>query len=218
MARLERFRSHRAALVALILVIGATAGLAAPRTAVLRAAGHLLVVEDPLQPVDVIVVTVAGGAAGLLEASDLVHQGIAPRVAVFTDPLDDVETEFASRGVEFENREQTSGRLLKSLGVDNAARIPKSIAGTEEEARVLPAWSRAHGVDSVLVITTPDHSRRLRRVFAREMEGYATKITVRSTRYSSFSADRWWQSRDGSRTALVEFQKLLLDFVLHPLS
>jgi hypothetical protein len=50
------------------------------------------------------------------------------------------------------------------------------------------------------------------------MEGFTTKIMVRSTRYSSFNPDRWWQSRDGTRTAVIELQKLLLDFALHPIS
>jgi uncharacterized SAM-binding protein YcdF (DUF218 family) len=218
MLRLQRGTSQRVVVAALVVLIGAAAALPAPRTAVLRTAGRLLVAEDPLNPVDVIVVTVAGGAAGMLEATELVHQGIARRVAVFTDPPNDVEREFMRRGVEFENRASTSARLLKSLGVDSAERIPKSIDGTEEEARVLPTWARSHAVHSVMVITTPDHSRRLRRVFLREMAGFTTTVTVRSTRYSPFNPDRWWQTRDGSRTALVELQKLLLDFALHPLS
>jgi hypothetical protein len=32
---------------------------------------------------------------------------------------------------------------------------------------------------------------------------------------SSFDPDRWWESRDGVKTEIVELQKLLLDVVLH---
>lgn len=199
-------------------MISVAAALPAPRTAILRTAGHVLVAEDPLRPVDVIVVTAAGGAAGVLEATELVRQGIATRVAVFADPADAVDREFMRRGVEYESRVSASLRLLRSLGVETIEQIPKSIAGTEEEARVLPVWCRSQRVHSVVVVSTVDHSRRLRRVFGRALEGFNTRVTIRSTRYSPFDPDRWWQSRDGTRTAVVELQKLLLDFALHPFS
>ena len=154
----------------------------------------------------------------MLEATELVHQGIATRVAVFDDPPDDAEREFTRRGVAYEDRAAASVRLLRALGVERVEEIPKSIAGTEEEARVLPMWSRSRHMQSVVVVSTADHSRRLRRMFRRAIQGLNTTITVRSTRYSPFDPDRWWQTRDGTRVAIVEFQKLLLDFALHPFS
>jgi hypothetical protein len=50
------------------------------------------------------------------------------------------------------------------------------------------------------------------------MKGHPTRVTVRPERYSSFDLDRWWESRDGTRTENVELQKLVLDVVLHPIS
>ena len=50
------------------------------------------------------------------------------------------------------------------------------------------------------------------------MKGHPTHFTVQAARYSSFDPDRWWETRKGVRTEIVELQKLLLDFVLHPLS
>jgi len=37
------------------------------------------------------------------------------------------------------------------------------------------------------------------------------RVTVQLERYSSFDPDRWWETRDGIRTEIVEFQKLVLD-------
>jgi hypothetical protein len=45
-----------------------------------------------------------------------------------------------------------------------------------------------------------------------------TTTGVRASRYSSFDPDRWWQTRGGMRTLLVELQRLALDFVRHPAS
>jgi hypothetical protein len=97
-------------------------------------------------------------------------------------------------------------------------RIPKSLAGTEEEAHLLPVWCRTRQLHSVIVVSTADHSRRVRRVFNRAVATGDVNITVRVARHSAFSPDRWWQTRDNTRTAIVELQKLLLDLALHPIS
>jgi hypothetical protein len=55
----------------------------------------------PLGCVDTIVVAVDADGAGILEAADLVHQGIASRVAVFADPPDATDREFLRRGVRY---------------------------------------------------------------------------------------------------------------------
>jgi hypothetical protein len=50
------------------------------------------------------------------------------------------------------------------------------------------------------------------------MKGHSTRVTVQPARYSSFDPDRWWETRGGVRTEIVELQKLVLDAVLHPMS
>ena len=50
------------------------------------------------------------------------------------------------------------------------------------------------------------------------MSGQSTKIMLRSARFSPFKADRWWETRAGTRSEVIELEKLLLDVVRHPLS
>jgi hypothetical protein len=109
-------------------------------------------------------------------------------------------------------------RQLKALGVEAIEQIPRAIAGTEDEGRMLPGWCDEQRFRSVVMVDTADHSRRLRRVLHRSMKGHPTNITVRSARYSTFDPDRWWTTRDGMRIGIVELEKLLLDLVRHPLS
>jgi hypothetical protein len=45
------------------------------------------------------------------------------------------------------------------------------------------------------------------------MRGRRTRVAVRSTRHSSFDPDRWWETRDGTRTEIIELRKLLLDVI-----
>jgi hypothetical protein len=212
-------RSRRA-LALLGIVLAGTATIAVPgvHAAILRTAGWALVVDEPVDRSDVVVVTSDAGPGGLLEAADLVHRGTATRVAVFSDPPGDAEREFTRRGVPYEDRAARSIRQLRFLGVANVEQIPQTVAGTENEGRVLPGWSAQRAFRSVVVVSTPDHSRRLRRVLRRVMKGHQTKVMVRVARYSDFDPDRWWQTRGGARIGIVELQKLLLDLALHPIS
>lgn len=187
------------------------------REPVLRAAGWALVVDEPVVPADVIVLSVNSGPAGALEAADLVHSGISKQVAVFSDPPDEVDHEFIRRGLPYEDAAARQIGRLRLLGVTDLLEIPR-VDGTEGEGRVLPSWCDEHQFRSIVVVATKDHSRRLQRVLGRVMKGHSTRVMVRPTRYSNFDPDRWWETRGGVRTEITELEKLLLDVVLHPMS
>ena len=212
-------RKHWVGMILVVVLLGAASiGISASRRPILRAAGWALVVKDPVETADVIVLASDADGAGVLEAADLLHSGVAKRVAVFADPPDTVDREFIRRGIPYEDAAAIAVRQLRALGVDTIDHIPRSVAGTEDEGRVLPAWCDQHGFRSVLVVSNSDHSRRLRRVLRRSMNGHRTRVTVRSARYSVFDPDRWWESHDGIRTEVEELEKLLLDVVRHPIS
>ena len=203
----------------LVLVVIALVVLAVPRTrvATLRALGHSLVVNDPVASVDVIVVSVDAGRGGVIEAADLVRSGMSNTVAVFAEPPDPADLEFARRGIAHQDRAARSLEELELLGVRNAIRIATPVDGTTAEGRVLSTWLNEHGFRSVIMITTPDHARRTRRVLRRALKDRQTAVVVRASRYSDFDADAWWHTRTGVRTEIIELQKLLLDILAHPL-
>ena len=207
-------------LVMSVTLLAAAAIVAVPsiRESVLRAAGWVLVVNEPIAPADVIVVSLASGGAGALEAADLVQLGIATRVAVFADPPSGDDHEFIRRGLPYEDASARQIRQLTLLGVMDVMQIPITEAGTEGEGQVFPAWCEQHQFRSVVFVAARDHSRRWRRVLNRVMKGHRTHVMVQPARYSPFQPDRWWETREGVRTEIVELQKLVLEVVLHPLS
>lgn len=213
-------RQRWAGIVFVVVLLGAASiGISAIRRSILRAAGWALVVNERLEPADVIVVAVDADGAGVLEAADLVHSGVATRVAVFADPPDTmVGQEFVRRGIPYEDAAARSVRQLRALGVDTIDHIPRYVTGTEDEGPALADWCDQHRFRSVVVVSTSDHSRRLRRVLHRSMKGHQTRVTVRSARYLVFDPDRWWEARGGVRTEVEELEKLLLDVVRHPMT
>ena len=201
----------------LVMAVAFAAATVLSRPPVLRAVGHLLVADETVDRADVIVLGVDAAGAGVLEAVDLIHAGVSSRVAVFEDPPDAVDQEFLRRGVPYEDAAARSERQLRSLGITAVERIGRA-GGSEEEAVRLPEWCARQKLTAIVVVTTPDHSQRLRRILRRSMAGHGTRVSVKVTRHASFNPDRWWQTRGGLRIGIIELQKLLLDVVRHPLS
>jgi hypothetical protein len=200
------------------LAAAATLAIPSVREPVLRAAGQVLVVSEPVSPADIIVLAPDSAGAGALQAADLVHSGIATRVAVFTDPPSGEDLEFIRRGLPYEDLAARQIRQLGWLGVTNVEKIPRDEAGTGGEGQVLAPWCDEQQLRSVVFVASRDHSRRIRRVLNRDMKGHAVRVTVQAERYSNFDPDRWWETRTGIRTEIIELEKLVLDVVLHPFS
>ena len=107
---------------------------------------------------------------------------------------------------------------MRWLAVTDVVQIPMADVGTGGEGQVLPPWCDQHQFRSIVFVAARDHSPRLRRVLDRVMNGHSTRVTVQPTQYSSFDRHRWWKTREGVRTEIIELQKLMLDIILHPIS
>ena len=118
-------RRQRSAGIVLVVVLTAVAsiGVQGILRSILRAAGWALIVDERVEPADVIVVAVDADGAGVLVAAGLVHSGVARRVAVFADPPDTmVEREFIRRGIPLRRR----GRAIRSTALGKRAGTPIS--------------------------------------------------------------------------------------------
>jgi hypothetical protein len=205
-------------LIVVALAVTAIVATPAVRDPVLRAAGWALVLDEPVAPADIIVISADSGGAGVLQAADLVRSGIATRVAVFTDPPSGEDFEFIRRGLPYEDLAAKQIRQLGWLGITDVVKIPRNEVGTEGEGQVLAPWCDRHEFRSVVFVVARDHSQRIRRVLNRVMKGHPTRVTVRPERYSDFDPDRWWETRSGARREIFEFEKLVLDVIRHPFS
>ena len=201
-------------LVVVALAAAAVTAIPSVRGPILRAAGWALIFKEPMAPTDIIVVFGYSRAAAL-EATDLVQSGIATRVAVFADPPSGEDHEFIRRGLPYDDESATQVGRLRRLGMTEVMQIPRT--GDETEDEVLPQWCDEHQFRSIVLVVPSERSRRLRRVLDRVMKGHPTRVTVQPARYSNFDPDRWWKTRDGIRTEIVEFQKLVMEVVQHPI-
>jgi hypothetical protein len=179
--------------------------------------GRALVAEDPVpRTADIVIVSTDSLAAGILEAAQLVNAGVANRVGLFQRTASPLGLELMRRGLPRVDLQANSLDLLHALGVTRIEMIP-AVVGTNDEGQVLQTWCTANNIHSIVFVSVADHSRRSRRVLRRALGQHAIQVAVRWARFSQFDPDRWWQDRNGQRVEIMESQKLLADFLRHPL-
>src|SRR5260221_9236557 len=137
---------------------GFLAGIAA--TAVfLVAIGHVMDIEDPLKPADVIVALSGDTGAGTETAARLWMRGYAPLI-IFAGASEDPNS-------------VASAELMKreaiALGVpEGAILVEPSSNTTQENAHEVAVLMRARGLASAILVTSPYHQRRASNLFGRE--------------------------------------------------
>jgi len=210
-SRLTRRGLWSVAGLLVVLLVGGAA-----RTTILTSLGRAMATSDPLAPADLAVLTPESGDGGEIEVSDLFRDHVVTRVAVLVPQPTIAEAELERRGV---RSHAPPLDVLVQLGVPPNAivAVPAGEGGTTESTKALAAWCRGRAADRIIVIVSPTHARRYRRALARVWQGPGPLPAIRTTRFDEFRAETWWSTRRTLRNGLEELQKLLLDYVSHPL-
>ena len=175
-------------------------------------AARALVVSDELPRADVIFVL--SGAGEYVErtrhAAELWRRGVAPKIVLTNDNLRGGWDSSQQRNTYFVEREAEE---LRRAGVPAAQieALPEPVASTYDEAVRLRAHAAKHGLRSVVVVTSPYHSRRaawmMRRVF-RESDVRVGMSPVEAGAQTP-TAFKWWLSARGWRSVAPEYPKLV---------
>jgi hypothetical protein len=204
--------------IAAATVAVAAAAIPAVRHGALRFAGGALLLSDPVEPSDVVVLSETGGAAEFqaaeLEAADLYARGTARQVMLLRPAPDAIDGEQVRRGVRLEDPAVTT---LRQLGVPDTALIVADAGegGTTDSTHAVATWVRAHP-SRVVVVIGAAHSRRYRRALMRVWPSEVPAPRVTYPQRTAFRADDWWRSRRTLREGLFELQKLAWDYIRHP--
>src|SRR6058998_1665438 len=190
--------------------LGVALALAAAAAVTVLAAGRLLVVADPLPPrADAIVILAGSVPDRVLEAADLYHAGLAPRVVVTRERLPRGQAALRARGVRLPKSDELTVTALRELGVPAGAIVVLHRRGvsTESEARTIARGACARRLRRLIVVTSRAHSRRARLIL-RQALGAGIALAMRPSRYDAFAAARWWRVRRDAKIVLSEYEKL----------
>ena len=174
-------------------------------------AASSLIVSEPVAADAVVVM--AGGAADYSErlhhSVALVRSGQGTRILLTNDGQRGSWSRELQRNPTSVERAAT---VLERAGVprDKIAILPGIVRGTIDEARAVKLYARSHGLRSLVIVTSPYHSRRALWTIRHELRGEGVVVgsdPVPMTPTAPRPAD-WWIRRSGWRTVAAEFVKL----------
>jgi len=183
-------------LVLLVLLVGAAI--------LVRGAGRWLVREDPLSRADMIVV-LSGGLPYRAEAAATIFRGgYAPEVWV-TRP-EGPAPDLLARGIHYVGEEEYNRDILMARDVPESVvhTFPGAIVDTEQEVEATAAMMRSAGKTSVIIVTSPQHTRRVRALW-KHVVGNSLKMTVRAAWEDPFDADHWWRNTRDALSVVREY-------------
>lgn len=198
-------------LVRSVLIVGA---LALVSLYPLSRAGAFLVVEDPLEKADGIVILGGTIYERQMEGVELFKEGYAPRVFLMREIQDWGEIELIKRGMTYLHMVDVQVDAMVRLGVPREAiTILDQADSTAQEADYVHKLVTEQHLSRVIVVTSKQHTRRARLVMNRRVRGTGAGIIVRASRYDREDAEHWWRNRGTLRFTLFESQRLFLYWI-----
>jgi uncharacterized SAM-binding protein YcdF (DUF218 family) len=180
--------------------------------------GRWLVVEDPLDKAQAIVVLGGRIPMRAKEAARLYNAGYAPQVWLTraNEPAASLqEMNIAYIGEDFYN-----SRVLMHDGVpSNAIHVLEPpIDNTADEVRAIAAELEREKGAAVIIVTTKVHTRRVRTLW-KKLSGGRGRAIVRAASTDSFAPEHWWRTTGDSLDVVREVLGLLNAWAglpLHP--
>jgi uncharacterized SAM-binding protein YcdF (DUF218 family) len=196
-------RRHFKVAGAIVLVAFAAAAIIA-----FRAVGNWLIREDALAPSNVIVVLSGSMPARAERAATVYRMGYAPEVWVSRPESE--AADLAKLGVHYIGEEEYDRQVLIHEGVPESAIhiFPGAVIDTEQEVQETARLMRAQQKTTVIIVTSPPHTRRVRALW-RNLVGENPKLIVRAAWEDTFDSQHWWKNTRDTFAVIREIMGLL---------
>ena len=168
----------------------------------LWAIGGFLVVGDPIQKSDAVVLLSGGDDARLAEAAQIHQSGLA-NILLLT------ETGTIPQGGG-PRASSLLGQQAAAAGIPQDAirtMLGKS-ASTLDEASAVLDYCQQEGLKTIIVVTDPYHSRRSQIIFRSVFSRSGIVVLILPVRDHWYQSSTWFFSLRGWKTTLTEYAKL----------
>lgn len=192
----------------LFLVYFAVSYLHAP---ILRQVGAFLVAEEAPSPSDLIVCLMGAPVERGLAAAEVYRSGLAPKVFVAREALPDGWDSLAGRRIHYPESRDLLIMMLEALGVPRSSIVTSDrfVGSTYEEALAVKVFVKRAGHKSIIVITSPVHTRRAGLTYRKVFEGEGVEVAVTGSAYSGFRPEDWWIRERYLQDVVIEYLKLV---------
>ena len=171
----------------------------------LRAMGTWLRVEDRLERADAIVVLAGGTPRREATAATLWKEGWAAHI-IISRPLERPDLrELIDLGIRRFDLQGESRKALEAYGVpaDQIIAIPDISRTTEPELALVRDAANARGYRRLILVSSPEHTRRVKIIWSRQASGGPEAIVVPAR--EPFPFESWWRNRRAAESVLHEY-------------
>jgi uncharacterized SAM-binding protein YcdF (DUF218 family) len=181
------------------------------RGPILTSLGKYLVVQHSLEKADLIVCMMGNPVERGLAAADLYEEGMAPRIFVGRKALPDGIEVLKQREVHYPETRDLLIMMLQGLGVPRSDCLVSDsfVDSTFEEASEIRGIAQKEGYRSLIIVTSPHHTRRTWLTFKKVFEKDDMVIMMMPSRYTDFRSDGWWKKGKYVNEVITEYQKLI---------
>ena len=178
---------------------------------ILTRMGEYLIVKHSPQESDLIVCLAGGNVDRGLATADAFQKGLAPRIFMAREESADAYDLVRERGIDYPEDVDLMMMLLEQLGIPRSVFLTsdRTVDSTIDEAEVIKDLVIEKGYESMILVTSPTHSRRAWLTFKKVFEETNVRILVLPSSYSEFNPDNWWEQRKYVREVIIEYQKLI---------
>ena len=180
-------------------------------TAFLTFAGNYLVLEHKPERVDLIVCLGGNNIERGLAVSDAYNAGLAPLIYISRPRVPDGYDMLEGKNVKYPEEADLLEVFLKDLKIPEKAVIRDDtyVENTFDEAVCAKKEVVKRGFKSLIITTSPTHSRRAWRTFKKVFEGTGVMIYSLPTEYSNYNPETYWRERKYLKEVILEYQKFL---------
>ena len=174
-------------LVALVFLVVLLGGIYLARHPLMRFAGESLVVEDPLEKSDAIIILSDDNfyADRATRAAELFRQNLAPMVVASGIRLR------PNAGI---SELMTHDLIERGVPKESVLPFPQDADNTREEAEFLRKLVQQKNWKSVIVVTSNYHTRRAKYIF-RKVFGNTVTVRMASARDADYDPAHWYEGR-----------------------
>lgn len=178
---------------------------------ILTGLGRYLIVDHQLRKADLIVPLGGRPVERILAAADIYGKGLAERILIPRASPPDGYAALAERGVKYPAPVEVGLEILTGLAVPASACIKgdKEVKNTLDEAKMVKAFCKDQGYTSLIVVTSPYHTRRAWTVYRKVFNGEEVRIMIKPSSFSGFKSDSWWKKGRYTEEVVIEYLKLL---------
>ncbi len=193
--------------IGIVVVVLLTGGVVSCRNL-----GSWLAKEDLPEHADVMIMLMGGTTERSLQTADHYHENLSGKIWIVEAGMDE-DRALELRGIVKLRTSSQARYALMGLGVpsDSIIILPGAANSTRMEAEIV----REHllgqsGVDTLLLVSSPFHTRRASLIFKSALHPLeeSPALYCSPSKYGRFRAEKWWASKRDAYWVALESMKL----------